>query len=148
MKKIHALTGRKIRPEEHHDGAAAPTGPVPRGQNAAERSVMQCKQVDPSRACSEPSVPCTRVAHASLIGAAPCPARPQPYRRRSQNRLVGTQTQVLHPGFTIPTDPVKPSPSGSSLPDRFDRKPVETDQIQIQIQNRMCKRFRPVYRPV
>ena len=32
--------------------------------------------------------------------------------------------------------------------DRFDRKPVETGQIQIQIQNRMSKRFRLVYRPV
>ena len=28
-------------------------------------------------------------------------------------------------GFTNPTGPVKPPPSGSGLPDRFDRKPVE-----------------------
>ena len=27
--------------------------------------------------------------------------------------------------FTNPTGPIKPPPSGSSLPDRFDRKPVE-----------------------
>ena len=31
----------------------------------------------------------------------------------------------VQPGFTIPTGPVKPPPSGSGLPDRFDRKPVE-----------------------
>ena len=29
-------------------------------------------------------------------------------------------------GFPNPTGPVKPPPSGSGLPDRFDRKPVET----------------------
>jgi len=56
--------------------------------------------------------------------------------------------KLVFPGFTIPTGPVKPPPSGSGLPDRFDRKPVETGWIQIQIQNRMCKRFRPVYRLV
>jgi hypothetical protein len=28
-------------------------------------------------------------------------------------------------GFTNPTGPVKPPPSGSGLPDRFDQKPVE-----------------------
>ena len=31
----------------------------------------------------------------------------------------------LRTGFTNPTGPVKPPPSGSGLPDRFDRKPVE-----------------------
>ena len=58
-------------------------------------------------------------------------------------------------GFYLPTGPVKPARSGSGLPDRFDRKPVETGQIQNQIQNRMFNRFRtayrsvwPVYRPV
>jgi len=29
-------------------------------------------------------------------------------------------------GFTKPTGPVNPPPSGSGLPDRFDWKPVET----------------------
>ena len=29
-------------------------------------------------------------------------------------------------GFALPTGPVKPARSGSGLPDRFNRKPVET----------------------
>ena len=33
---------------------------------------------------------------------------------------------VSGPGLIIPTGPVKPPPSGSGLPDRFDQKPVET----------------------
>ena len=32
---------------------------------------------------------------------------------------------MSRPGFPNPTGPVKPPPSGSSLSDRFDRKPVE-----------------------
>ena len=32
---------------------------------------------------------------------------------------------LFKPGLIIPTGPVKPPPSGSGLPDRFDRKPVE-----------------------
>ena len=31
----------------------------------------------------------------------------------------------MQAGLIIPTGPVKPQPSGSGLPDRFDRKPVE-----------------------
>ena len=32
----------------------------------------------------------------------------------------------MQAGLIIPTGPVKPPLSGSGLPDRFDRKPVET----------------------
>ena len=52
------------------------------------------------------------------------------------------------PGLNKPTGLVKPARSGNGLPDRFDRKPMETDQIQNQIQNRMFNQFLPVYRPV
>ena len=31
----------------------------------------------------------------------------------------------MESGFPNPTGPVKPPPSGSGLPDRFDRKPIE-----------------------
>ena len=51
-------------------------------------------------------------------------------------------------GLSKPTGPVKPARSGSGLPNRFDRKPVETGQIQNQIQNRMFNRFRLAYRSV
>ena len=51
-------------------------------------------------------------------------------------------------GLSKPTGPVKPERSGSGLPDRFDRKPVETGQIQNQIQNRMFNRFQTAYRSV
>ena len=44
---------------------------------------------------------------------------------------------LIQPGLNKPTGPVKPTRSSSGLPDRFDRKPVETGQIQNQIQNRM-----------
>ena len=44
------------------------------------------------------------------------------------------------PGLSKPTGPVKSVRSGSGLPDRFDRKPVETGQIQ-KIQNRVLNRF-------
>ena len=50
----------------------------------------------------------------------------------------------MQAGLIIPTGPVKPPLSGSGLPDRFDRKPVETGQIQ----NRMFNRFRTAYRSV
>ena len=66
----------------------------------------------------------------------------------TSNFEIDIKSRTRRPGFTNPTGPVKPPPSGSGLPDRFDRKPVETGWIQIQIQNRMCNRFRPVYRPV
>ena len=51
-------------------------------------------------------------------------------------------------GLSKPTGPVKSVRSGSGLPDRFDRKPVEIGQIQNQIQNRMFNRFRTAYRLV
>ena len=52
------------------------------------------------------------------------------------------------PGINLPIGPVKPAGSGTGIPDQFGRKPVETGQIQIQIQNRMFNRFRPAYRSV
>ena len=42
------------------------------------------------------------------------------------------------------TGGLKPPPTGSGLPDRFDRLPVKTGQIQ----NRMFNQFRSAYRPV
>ena len=39
---------------------------------------------------------------------------------------VKVATYVRRTVFTKPTGPVKPPPSGSGLPDRFDWKPVET----------------------
>ena len=60
----------------------------------------------------------------------------------------GRKPGVSFPGLDKPTCPVKPGRSGSGLPDRFDRKPVETSQIQNQIQNRMFDRFRPAYQSV
>ena len=50
----------------------------------------------------------------------------------------------FHPGFNLPTGPVKPAGSGTGIPDRFGRKPVETGQIQIRLFNR----FRPAYRSI
>ena len=47
---------------------------------------------------------------------------------------------MFEPGFTLPTGPVKSARCGSGLSDRFDRKPVETGQIQ-KIQNRVLNRF-------
>ena len=35
------------------------------------------------------------------------------------------------PGFLLPTGPAKPAGSGTGIPDRFGRKPVETGQIQF-----------------
>jgi len=58
----------------------------------------------------------------------------------------GRKPGVSFPGLNKPTCLVKPARSGSGLPDRFDRKPVETGQNQIQ--NRMFDRFRPAYQSV
>ena len=42
-------------------------------------------------------------------------------RRRSHGRLdLCAAVPTLEPGFIKPTGPVKPPPSGSGLPDRFD----------------------------
>ena len=60
-----------------------------------------------------------------------------PYPEYTNKLLETKQMLALHspcldllrepqPGFTNPTGPVKPPPSGSGLPDRFDRKPVKT----------------------
>ena len=46
-------------------------------------------------------------------------------------------------GFFFPTGPVKPPPSGSGLPDRFDRKPLEIGGIQNPGCN-LGSRYRPV----
>ena len=51
-------------------------------------------------------------------------------------------------GFLLPTGPTKPAGSGTGIPDRFGRKPIETCQIQIWIQKTQFNRFVPVYRPV
>ena len=66
------------------------------------------------------------------LGASHC----HPHRRAAN---------ATRPGLSKPTGPVKPARSSSGLPDRFDRKPVETGQIQNQIQNRMFNRFRTAY---
>ena len=60
----------------------------------------------------------------------------EPIQRRNLSKGVGQLTlcptvtgpdglSELQSGFPNPTGPVKPPPSGSGLPDRFDRKPVE-----------------------
>ena len=51
-------------------------------------------------------------------------------------------------GIFLPTGPLKPPGSGSGKPDRFDRKPVKTGQIQISNYRRQFNRFPPVSRPV
>ena len=57
--------------------------------------------------------------------------------------------RALHePGLTLPTGPAKPARSGTGIPVRFGRKPVQTGWIQIWIQKSQCNRFGPVYRPV
>ena len=65
--------------------------------------------------------------------------------RRHGRMAAGTRTncdyRVPWWGLNKPTGPVKPARSGSDLPDRFDRKPIETDQIQNPIQNQMFNRF-------
>jgi len=43
----------------------------------------------------------------------------------------GAVPKELGPGFFFPTGLPKPAPTGSGLPDRFDRLPVEIRQIQI-----------------
>ena len=40
-------------------------------------------------------------------------------------KKLNPHAYMLHPRLIIPTGPVKPPPSGSGLPDRFDRKSVE-----------------------
>ena len=39
----------------------------------------------------------------------------------------------LQPGFKLPTGPAKPAGSGTGIPDRFGRKPVQTGRSQIWI---------------
>ena len=56
--------------------------------------------------------------------------------------LLALEDGVLQAGFTLPTGPTKPAGSGTGIPDRFGRNPVETGQIQIQ--NRLFNRFRLV----
>jgi len=46
--------------------------------------------------------------------------------RDTRKRALVLARLRLGAGFTNPTGPVKPPPSGSGLPDWFDRKPVET----------------------
>ena len=58
------------------------------------------------------------------------------------------KSDVPRPGFFFPTGNPKPEHSGSGKPDRFDRLPVETGQIQIWIQKTQFNRFVPVYRSV
>ena len=58
-------------------------------------------------------------------------------------RVLTMDAQVF-----FPTGHPKPAPTGSGLPDRFDRLLVETGQIQIWIQMVSFNRFVPVYRPV
>ena len=41
------------------------------------------------------------------------------------HRGLGGSHRQLHPELIIPTGPVKKPPTGSGLPNRFDRKPVE-----------------------
>jgi len=43
----------------------------------------------------------------------------------------GTAAEQCRAGFFLPTGQVKPPPSGSGLPVRFDRKRIKTGQIQI-----------------
>ena len=51
-------------------------------------------------------------------------------------------------GFFLPTVRTKPLPAGSGKPDRFDRLPEKTGQIQISNQKLQFNRFPPVSRPV
>ena len=49
-------------------------------------------------------------------------------------RRLGVQlvvSYVWNPGFTLPTGPAKPAGSGTGIPDRFGRKPVQTGRSQI-----------------
>ena len=55
---------------------------------------------------------------------------------------------VSEPGFTLPTGLAKPAGSGTGIPDRFDRKPIQTGRSQIWIQKPQCKRFVPAYRSI
>ena len=47
-------------------------------------------------------------------------------------------------GFFFPTGLMKPPPSSSGKPVRFDRKPVKTGQIQISNHSGQFNRFPPV----
>ena len=51
-------------------------------------------------------------------------------------------------GFFLPTGGLKPPPTGSGLPDRFDRLPEKTGQIQNPNQKLMFNQFRSASRPV
>jgi len=54
----------------------------------------------------------------------------------------------MEPGFFSPTGWMKSPLSGSGKPDRFDRLPEKTGQIQTSNQKRQFNRFPPVSRPV
>ena len=62
-------------------------------------------------------------AHGRASG--PGRARVRPGERPGRSQHAARHAAGAGLGFTIPTGPVKPSPSDSGLPDRFDRKPVE-----------------------
>jgi hypothetical protein len=80
------------------------------------------------------------------------PARqPGSPRHKNPPTMTTLALSTVPSRFTNPTGPVKSAGSGSDIPDRFDRKPIQTDWIQIWIQKPQCNRFepvRPVYRPV
>ena len=63
-------------------------------------------------------------AVAGVVGVLPLPGE----RGAKDGERVASAGWRLeeHTGFTNPTGPVKPPPSSSGLPNRFDRKPVET----------------------
>ena len=60
----------------------------------------------------------------------------------------GTAAEQCRAGVFFTTGEVKPPPSGSGLPVRFDRKRVKIGQIQISNYRRQFNRFPPVSRPV
>ena len=55
---------------------------------------------------------------------------------------------AFQPGFFYRNFRTEPPPTGSSKPDRFDRLPEKTGQIQISNQKWQFNRFPPVSRPV
>ena len=66
----------------------------------------------------------------------------------SRAYTCGMPTRAARAGFFLPTDPTKPPPSGSGKPDRFDRLPKNTGQIQISNKKWQFNRFPPVSWPV
>ena len=77
--------------------------------------------------------------HADLQAPVNCFPRGR-FRTRVNHHDVPPR-QLTSVGLNKPTGTVKPARSGSGLSDRFDRKPVETGQIQNLIQNRIFNRF-------